>query len=197
VQWTAPDVAEAVDRRVVASPEQVRALLDAVPGQPRQGWGPSSAACTTQACARPKSSLYGQATASCQLSAGGDFNCGVRALGWPRPDRQRRGSRSSRAQASGLQRVRIVPIPPELVDLLRAHLEYFGTGDARRVFSNERGRSLRPVGGERGCEHGFSALIITAALAAGQHRETLPAAPGVDTAAQPNPRTRRGAEPAR
>jgi hypothetical protein len=30
---------------------------------------------------------------------------------------------------------------------------------------------------------------ITAALAAGQHRETLPAAPAVDTAAQLNPRT--------
>ena len=37
VQWTAPDVAEAVDRRVVASPEEVRALLDAVRGQPRRG----------------------------------------------------------------------------------------------------------------------------------------------------------------
>ncbi len=37
VQWTARDVAEAVDRRVVASPEQVRALLDAVRGQPRRG----------------------------------------------------------------------------------------------------------------------------------------------------------------
>ena len=38
---------------------------------------------------------------------------------------------------------------------------------------------------------------ITAALAAGHSRETLPAAPAVDTAAQPNPRTRRGPEPAR
>lgn len=38
---------------------------------------------------------------------------------------------------------------------------------------------------------------ITAALAAGHDRETLPAAPAVDTAAQPNPRTRRGPEPAR
>jgi hypothetical protein len=30
VRWTAPDVAESVDRRVVTSPKQVRALLDAV-----------------------------------------------------------------------------------------------------------------------------------------------------------------------
>ena len=37
VQWTAPDVADAVDRRVVASPAQVRGLLDAVRGQPRRG----------------------------------------------------------------------------------------------------------------------------------------------------------------
>jgi hypothetical protein len=35
VQWTAPDVAEAVDRRVVASPDQIRTLLDAIRRQPR------------------------------------------------------------------------------------------------------------------------------------------------------------------
>lgn len=37
VQWSAPDVAEAVDRRVVASPEQVAALLATVRWQPRRG----------------------------------------------------------------------------------------------------------------------------------------------------------------
>jgi hypothetical protein len=37
VQWSAPEVAQAVDRRVVASPEQVRALLDAVGDAGRRG----------------------------------------------------------------------------------------------------------------------------------------------------------------
>jgi hypothetical protein len=38
---------------------------------------------------------------------------------------------------------------------------------------------------------------ITAALAAGQDRETLPAVAAVDAAAQPNPRTRCRPQPAR
>jgi integrase len=38
---------------------------------------------------------------------------------------------------------------------------------------------------------------ITAALAANHDHKTLPAAPAVDPTAQPNPRTRRGPEPAR
>jgi integrase len=35
--------------------------------------------------------------------------------------------------------VRIVPIPAELVSVLRTHLATFGTGEAGRVFHNERG----------------------------------------------------------
>jgi integrase len=37
VQWSAPEVAQAVDRRVVAGPGQVRALLDAVREAGRRG----------------------------------------------------------------------------------------------------------------------------------------------------------------
>lgn len=37
VQWSAPEVAQAVDRRVVAGPDQVRALLDAVRDAGRRG----------------------------------------------------------------------------------------------------------------------------------------------------------------
>ena len=156
--------------------------------------------------------------------------------------------------------VRIVPIPPELVQLLRMHVETFGTGDAGRVFSNERGGPFVEASARRAwararlsalseeqvhsplvrrpcylrhaaaslwlnngvpatevarrlghdvavllkiyanCIDGQEAEIndrITAALAAGYDHETLPAAPAVDTAAQPNPRTRRGPEQAR
>jgi integrase len=35
--------------------------------------------------------------------------------------------------------VRIVPIPPRLVRILRAHLSEFGTADDGRLFRNERG----------------------------------------------------------
>src|SRR6266704_6086131 len=37
VQWKAPDVAETIDRRVVASPAQARALLAGVRGQGARG----------------------------------------------------------------------------------------------------------------------------------------------------------------
>jgi hypothetical protein len=73
VQWTAPDVAESVDRRVVASPNQVRTLLDAsLAGA--STWWPSSGACTTRACDRPKSSPCELATASYRHPAGDGSN---------------------------------------------------------------------------------------------------------------------------
>ena len=138
--------------------------------------------------------------------------------------------------------------------LLRTHLENFGTGDAGRVFSNERGGPFVEASARRAWArarlsalteeqahsplarrpydlrhaaaslwlnngvpatevaqrlgHDVAVLLkiyancidgqegeindrITAALAAGYDRETLPAAPVVDTAAQSNPRTRR------
>ena len=156
--------------------------------------------------------------------------------------------------------MRIVPIPPGLVGLLRTPLENFGTGDAGRVFSNERDGPFVEASARRAwararlsalteeqvhsplarrpydlrhaaaslwlnngvpatevarrlghdvavllkiyanCIDGQEGQIndrITAALAAAYDRETLPAAPAMDTAAQPNPRTRRGPEPAR
>jgi hypothetical protein len=76
VQWTAPDVAEAVDRRVVASP--ARCARCSMPcGTSLVGastWWPSSGACTTRACARPRSWPCGLATASCRHPGGDGCN---------------------------------------------------------------------------------------------------------------------------
>jgi integrase len=142
VQWTAPDVAEAVDRRVVASPEQVRTLLDAVRGQPRRGeYLVAFFGCLYYAGMRPAEVVALQAS-----------NCELPATGWGRlqlagsepwaghewtDNGEARERRALKRRASNA--VRIVPIPPDLVSLLRTHLESFGTGDAGRVFSNERG----------------------------------------------------------
>jgi hypothetical protein len=37
-----------------------------------------------------------------------------------------------------------VPIPPELVTLLRAHIEQFGTGSDGRLFRSENGNPIQP-----------------------------------------------------
>jgi hypothetical protein len=37
-----------------------------------------------------------------------------------------------------------VPIPPELVSLLREHLETFGTGPGGRLFRSENGNPIQP-----------------------------------------------------
>jgi hypothetical protein len=115
--------------------------------------------------------------------------------------------------------VRTVPIPAELVSLLRTHLETFGTGTAERCSATNAAASLWPNSGVPATEvarrlgHDVAVLLkiyancidgqegeindrITAALTAHHDHETLPPAPAVDTAAQPNPRTRRGPEPA-
>ena len=54
IQWTAPAVAQSVDRRVVVSPAQARSLLAAVRALSGRGstWRRSSPACTTPRCAR-------------------------------------------------------------------------------------------------------------------------------------------------
>jgi integrase len=263
VQWTAPDVAEAVDRRVVASPEQVRVLLDAVRDQPRRGeYLVAFFGCLYYAGMRPAEVVALRAS-DCELTATG---WGRLQLAGSEPwaghewtdNGDARERRALKRRASNA--VRIVPIPSELVSLLRTHLESFGTGDAGRVFSNERGGPFIEASARRAWArarlsalteeqvnsplarrpydlrhaaaslwlnngvpatevarrlgHDVAVLLkiyancidgqegeindrITAALAAGQDRETLPAAPAVDAAAQPSPRTRRGPEPAR
>jgi integrase len=45
--------------------------------------------------------------------------------------------------------VRTVPIPAELVGLLRTHLETFGTGDAGGMFRNERGGPFNEASARR------------------------------------------------
>ncbi len=56
-------------------------------------------------------------------------------------DRQAR-LRTSAARAR--RAVRSVPIPPELVTLLREHIETFGTGPGGRLFRSENGNPIQP-----------------------------------------------------
>lgn len=146
VQWSAPEVAQAVDRRVVAGPGQVRALLDAVREAGRRGdhlvafFG-----CLYFAGMRP-----GEAVA---LRAD---QCVLPTEGWGRVELTR-----SEPQAGGawtddgepreslelkrrsVAEIRPVPIPPELVDLLRRHLDRYGAAADGRLFRSGDGGPLQ------------------------------------------------------
>jgi integrase len=60
---------------------------------------------------------------------------------------QARDRRALKRRASNA--VRIVPIPPELVTLPRTHLNTLGTGEAGRVFHNERGGTFNEASARR------------------------------------------------
>ncbi len=145
IQWTAPPVAQAVDRRVVANPAQVAALLDAV-GK-LNGIGPRLVAFF--AC------LYYAALRPSEAAALRKQDCVLPDEGWGRLELSRTAPHAGSAwtddqstrEERGLKRraknaSRSVPIPPQLVALLRKHLDEFGTAPDGRLF---RGMSDGPL----------------------------------------------------
>jgi integrase len=141
VQWTAPAVARSIDRRVVANAEQARALLEAVGSQP--GSGPHLVAffgCLYYAAMRP-SEVIMLREGDCTLPAEGwgqlDLHAAAPHAGsaWT-GDGQTRDVRGLKRRAASAMRV--VPIPPALVQLLRGHLQKFGTADDGRLFRSQQ-----------------------------------------------------------
>jgi integrase len=146
IQWKAPNVAETVDRRVVASPAQARALLAAVRAQgPRGEHLEAFYGCLYYAAQRPSEAV-----------ALRDADCRLPSRGWGRIDLAASEPRAGRGwtdngtarEARGLKHraqheMRSVPIPPALVTLLRAHLKTYGTSPDGRLFRTARGRPLQ------------------------------------------------------
>jgi integrase len=144
IKWRPPKVAEVVDRRVVVNPRQARELLTAVTyvGRPWRGRHLRAFfACMYFAALRP-----GEVKA---LHAGG---CYLPASGWgrltlsrSRPQANKRWTDSGEAfDDRGLKHranddTRSVPIPPELVTILREHVEEFGTAADGRLFRTVNG----------------------------------------------------------
>jgi integrase len=145
VQWRAPALAEQVDRRVVANAAQVEALLAVLPRVARNGgtlrafFGclyyaglrPSEAASLReQDCTLPNEGWGVVMLAESAPHAGADWTDD----GEPRQVRglKHRGAKTTRR----------VPIPRELVELLRAHTEEFGAAPDGRLFRASRGGYL-------------------------------------------------------
>lgn len=142
VQWCAPAVASAVDRRVVANPEQVRTLFAAVGQQGDSGRHlVAFFGCLYYAAMRPSEALMLR-----------EADCTLPNAGWGRLDLHASAPHSGIAwtasgnarELRGLKRragnaTRVVPIPPVLVGLLRQHLADDGTAPDGRLFRSEAG----------------------------------------------------------
>jgi len=143
VTWKAPEVADEVDRRVVASPRQARVLLAAV-----ELSSPELTAffgCLYYACMRPGEAVSLRKDDCARLPETG---WGLLLLTGNAP---RVGSAWTDSGTSHDERhlkhrarkaTRPVPVPPELVAMLRSHLDRFGTAPDGRLFRGARGAML-------------------------------------------------------
>jgi integrase len=152
LSWKPPKVSEVVDRRVVVNPRQARELLTAVTYVGQQRRGPHARgqrlmalyACLYFAALRPGEAV-GLRRQDCYLPASG---WGRLTLEKSRPEVNRRwtdtgsahGERGLKHRAA--EETRRVPIPPELVAILRTHIATFGTAPDGRIFSSDRGQPI-------------------------------------------------------
>jgi integrase len=145
VQWTAPEVAQVVDRRVVANPAQVAALLDVV-----RGLGDRAArvaaffGCLYYAGMRPSEAADLRA-ADCELPETGWGKVTLAETDAPAgrhwtddgSTHERRGLKHR-----GRKETRTVAIPPVLVGMLRHHRERYGLAPDGRLFRGLHGGPL-------------------------------------------------------
>jgi integrase len=148
LDWKAPDVVHAVDRRRVPNPVQVGVLLDEI-RQVGRTQGPRIApvfGCMYYAMLRPS-----EAVNLCK------DDCTLPPEGWGLLELDEVKSAAGKQwtddgevhETRGLKgrpkdTVRRVPIPPELVKMLRDHIEEYGVGPDGRLFRTYRGGIYQP-----------------------------------------------------
>ncbi|MBL3666615.1 tyrosine-type recombinase/integrase [Streptomyces sp. M2CJ-2] len=146
IRWKKPKVAGEVDPRVVANPAQARSLLTAVSyiggyGRARGRRLVGLFACMYYGALRPAEAV-GLTDADLKLP---EVGWGTVLLNRTRPSAGKQWTDSGETHDDrGLknrpaEEVRLVPIPPQLVVILRRHLDTFGTAEDGRLFANERG----------------------------------------------------------
>jgi integrase len=143
VNWKPAKISGEVDRRVVVNPAQARELLVAVTyvGRSRGTMLAGMFACMYFAGLRPAEAA-GLREKDCHLPATG---WGLLTLEETRPESGRRFSDSGETHdVRGLKQrrrktIRDVPIPPELVAILRDHIERHGTAADGRLFRTATG----------------------------------------------------------
>lgn len=146
IRWKKPKTANEVDLRVVANPQQARALLTAVShvGGYDRARGRRLVglfACMYYGALRPAEAV-GLTVADLKLPEDG---WGTALLNRTRPSVGKLWTDTGETHDDrGLknrpvEEVRPVPIPPQLVAILRDHMATFGAAEDGRLFANERG----------------------------------------------------------
>jgi integrase len=143
VTWKAPEIAEEIDRGVVARPRQIRALLGAVDAE-----RPDLTAffgCLYYGYMRPGEAKLLRERDCIDLPDTGWGHLRLTSSA-PRVGAQWTDTGSSHEERHLKHRAkkvtRPVPIPPEQVQLLRRHLNHYGTAPDGRLFRGERGGPL-------------------------------------------------------
>ena len=148
VGWRPPTTSDVVDRRVVINPRQARELLTAVTyigpvdrGRHLRGFF----AVLYYAGLRP-AEAQALCLRDCEFPDNGGWGHLTLAASRPRTNRRWTDSGTTHEQRGLKHRpstaTRRVPIPPELVTLLRDHLHEFGTATDGRLFHTRRGGIL-------------------------------------------------------
>lgn len=148
IQWTSPEVATTVDRRVVINPKQAGALITAVATQQGPAGRRLAAffGCLYYGALRPSEALALRERDCLELP---ELGWGRLALANSEPrsgaiwtdDGQVRELRGLKHR--GQAEVRMVPIPPELVRLLRTHLDEHGAAPDGRRFRTDIGGAVQ------------------------------------------------------
>jgi integrase len=143
VKWKAPEIAEEIDRSVVARPRLIRELLEVV-----EKTRPNLTAffgCLYYAYMRPGEAKLLRRRDCTNLPERG-WGLLLLTSNAPRVGAKWTDSGSSHEERQLKHRAkkitRPVPIPPELVRLLRNHLERYGVTPDGRLFRGERGGPL-------------------------------------------------------
>jgi integrase len=181
-KWRAPKLSHAIDRRTVANPYQARALLNALEDERPKGarsddWqssGPRLVAFFALmyfAALRPEEAVSFR-DADALLPPGG---WGEIHLSRSTPDAGRDWTDSGASRDvrqlkhRGRGEVRTVPCAPELVAILRAHLDRYGVAADGRLFRGLRGgelsRSTYDRAWRRARETAFTPAVAASALA--------------------------------
>ncbi|MDI5971895.1 tyrosine-type recombinase/integrase [Streptomyces sp. SL13] len=150
IKWKAPEqVAEEVDPACVPNPTQAANLLAAVRDQSKRGRRLAAFfGCMYYGAARP-AEVIGLRRKDCELPRRG---WGLLTFRETRPRSGTAWTDSGEAhEKRGLKHrprkeARYVPIPPELVSLLRWHLTAYGTAADGRVFQTMRGGLVQDTG---------------------------------------------------
>jgi integrase len=145
LQWTAPEVAQAIDRRVVANPQQVAALLAAA----RRLGNRASRVVAFFGC------VYYAGLRPAEAANLREVDCDLPETGWGKVTVAETDSRAGRhwtddgsthqrrgLKHRGRRETRTVAIPPVLVDLLRWHRGAFGLAPDGRFFRGLHGSPL-------------------------------------------------------